>query len=260
MRLCPAAVRGIQLPHFEYNGQTLFYREAGVGAPLVILHGNTASSALHAGEIAHFARSFHVVAPDLIGCGRSERLKPWPKHWWLESAHATARLIAEMDEGPAVLVGTSGGAIAAILAAGEYPEIVRAVVADSFGRGWTPADIDALLADRGTYSIGQMAFWQKAHGDDWHDVVEADSAMIRSWHDTGIDFFEDRLDRIKCPVLVTASLTDHLVPRIEEQARRTAEELSDACLELFDDGAHPAMWSRAEDFRRAADAFLSSFA
>lgn len=246
------------MPKFEYKGLTLFYREGGAGRPLVILHGNTASSAMHGGEIAHFARNFHVVAPDLIGCGRSERLARWPKHWWLECAHATAALVEKMNEGQAILVGTSGGAIAAILAAGEYPEIARAVVADSFGRGWTAVDIDALLADRSACSVGQMAFWQKAHGDDWHEVVEADSAMIRSWRDTGIDFFEDRLDRIRCPVLVTASLTDHLVGRIEEQARRTAEELSDAHLELFADGEHPAMWSCEEDFRRAADAFLEN--
>ncbi|MCD6405089.1 MAG: alpha/beta fold hydrolase [Planctomycetes bacterium] len=215
------------MPEFEYKGHKIFYREAGAGAPLVILHGNTASSAMHEDEIAHFAQAFHVVAPDLIGCGRSRRVATWPKHWWLESAHLAAALVGKTDEGRAVLVGTSGGAIAAILAAIEHPQLVRAVVADSFGRGWTPAEIDAVLADRSRCTVGQMAFWQKAHGDDWHNVVEADSAMIRSWHDTGIEFFEDRLGRVKCPVLITASVSDNLVPRIEAQARRTAAEIAD---------------------------------
>jgi len=247
----------MQLPEFQYKGLRLFYREAGGGRPLVLLHGNTASSAMHEGEIAHFANRFHVIAPDLIGCGRSERLCPWPKHWWLECAHAAAALLGGIDEGPAVLVATSGGAIAAILAATEYPEMVSAVVADSFGRAWTAADIDLLLADRRGMGFGQMAFWRKAHGEDWHDVVEADSAMIRSWRDTGIDFFEGRLERVRCPVLVTASLADHLVPRIEEQARATAAEIADCRLQLFPEGEHPAMWTCAEDFRRAADAFLA---
>ncbi len=244
------------MPHFEWRGRKLFYREAGEGPPLIILHGNASSSAMHDGELAHFAGSFHTVAPDLPGCGQSERLSRWPDHWWLESARAAAALVAEMNNGPAILVGTSGGAVAAILGAIEQPHAVRAVVADSFGRKWAPSDIDALLTHRHRITIGRMAFWQKAHGNDWQAVVEADSAMISSWRDTGIDFFDDRLVTVKCPVLLTASSADTLVPRIEAQAQSTADELGDARLELFHSGDHPAMWSRREDFRRAADIFL----
>jgi pimeloyl-ACP methyl ester carboxylesterase len=164
--------------------------------------------------------------------------------------------VGHLAERSAILVGMSGGALAAILAAIHCPDVARAVVADSFRGDWTPSDIEALVASRGKMSLGQIAFWQKAHGSDWHSVVEADTAMIAGWRETGIDFFEGRIGEIECPVLLTASLADELIPRVEEEYARVAATLPHATTHLFDSGAHPAMWSRAEDFRRVVERFL----
>ena len=211
---------------------------------------------MHAGELEYFGKRFHVAAPDFLGVGKSDRLKPWPKDWWWRAARDAGALVEHMGEGPAVVIGTSGGGVAALRLAFERPDLVRAVVADSCVAVWRPGDVQALLAGRGRLSLGQMAFWQKAHGDDWQSVVEADTEMIGGFLETGIDFYEGRLGEIRCPVLLTDSLADEMLPRVAEQVPEMARQIPDCRVFLAEAGRHPLMWSGAEEFRRAADAFL----
>jgi pimeloyl-ACP methyl ester carboxylesterase len=243
---------------FIANGHRLFYVEEGRGAPLVILHGNTSSSAMHEEELEHFGKRHHAVGIDFWGTGRSERIAEWPKRWWWNAAEDAAALVRHLGEGPAVFVGTSGGGVAALLAAIHYPETVKAVIADSCVATWRPEEVDAMMAGRSRLSLGQIAFWQKAHGDGWQTVVERDTEMIRSYATTGIDFFEGRLAEIACPVLLTDSLGDEMLPRVGEEICRMTREIPDCRALIVNDGRHPMMWSRAEEFRRVSDAFLSA--
>lgn len=52
-------------------GTTMAYAEAGVGAPLVFLHGNPTSSYLWRNIIPHLSGMGRCLAPDLIGMGAS---------------------------------------------------------------------------------------------------------------------------------------------------------------------------------------------
>ena len=58
---------------YPLEGHRLHYREHGRGPLLIILPGNTASSALHERELVEFCRTIHAVALDLLGTGQSER-------------------------------------------------------------------------------------------------------------------------------------------------------------------------------------------
>src|SRR5208282_5051686 len=53
------------------EGTEMTYAEAGVGAPLVFLHGNPTSSYLWRNIIAHLSGMGRCLAPDLIGMGAS---------------------------------------------------------------------------------------------------------------------------------------------------------------------------------------------
>jgi pimeloyl-ACP methyl ester carboxylesterase len=146
--------------------------------------------------------------------------------------------------------------VAALRLAFERPDMVKAVVADSCVAVWRPGDVHRLLEGRGRLSLGQMAFWQKAHGNDWQAVVDADTEMISAFLETGIDFYEGRLGEIRCRVLLTDSLADEMLPRVEEQVREMARQIRNCRMYLAKEGRHPLMWSGAEGFRREADAFL----
>ena len=56
------------------NGKRIAYLEAGVGDPIVLLHGNPTSSYLWRNVIPQLEGLGRVIAPDLIGQGDSEKL------------------------------------------------------------------------------------------------------------------------------------------------------------------------------------------
>lgn len=66
------------MPAPTYAGRRLFCREQGQGPLLLILPGNTASSAVHTGELAHFGERYRAVGLDLPGTEQSEQPKAWP--------------------------------------------------------------------------------------------------------------------------------------------------------------------------------------
>jgi pimeloyl-ACP methyl ester carboxylesterase len=119
------------MPYFLHNRQRIFYREQGNGPLMLLLPGNTASSAHHQGDLDYFAGRYHVVAPDFPGTGRSDRMARWPTSWWEDNAHAMAALVDHLGYEGCVAVGASGGAMVALLMAIAHPDVVRAVIADS---------------------------------------------------------------------------------------------------------------------------------
>ena len=245
------------MPYFIHQERRLFYREQGSGPLLLILPGNTASSACHLGEMEHFGQRYRAVALDFPGTGRSDRVAVWPHDWWAAGAAAAVALLDQLGAQQCIAVGTSGGAAIALLLAIHYPGRVRAVVADSVVAHIPAEALRALLAERAQRTSGQVTFWRQAHGDDWAQVVDADTAMLASHSGMGIDYFQGRLAQIACPVLLTASLSDPLLPAVASQLCTMARQIPRCCLFMTNGGDHPLMWSRAGEFRAVADAFLA---
>jgi pimeloyl-ACP methyl ester carboxylesterase len=246
------------MPAFNYREWELFYREEGEGPLLIILPGNTASSALHGGELSHFGQRYHAVALDLPGTGRSERIEVWPDDWWRESARAAAALIDHVSAEEAVVMGTSGGGAAALLLAQQDPDRVRAVVADSCVKRQPPQVLRREVENRRRREPEAVAFWQYAHGGDWEQVIEADSELLLRLAQRDGRWFEASLSVIRCPVLLTSSLQDRMLHDGAAQMVEMAEEIPESQLLLVNGGDHPLMWTRSDVFRRAADRFLEA--
>lgn len=128
-----------------------------------------------------------VLAPDLIGHGRSS----WDAPWTIDAnVAALARLLDAESSGPVVVVGHSfGGAIALHLAAAR-PDLVKALVLLDPAIGLNGAHMrqvaDETLASP-TYTDRAEARGEKAFGS-WHDVpaeildIELDEHLI-PWPD-----------------------------------------------------------------------------
>jgi pimeloyl-ACP methyl ester carboxylesterase len=247
-----------QLPFDDLRGnrRRLHYREQGQGPPLIILPGNTASSACHQGELAYWSDRFRAVSLDLLGTGRSDRVAVWADDWWQSGARQVQALLDHLERQTCIAMGTSGGAIVALWTAILYPDCVRAVVADSCVARFPLDLLDNLLYERARRTPDQVAFWQGAHGKDWEQVIEADTDLIRRFVERGGDWFGPRLGEIRCPVLLTASLQDAALPRVSHQNCRMAEQIPNCRLYLHNEGGHPLMWSQPEAFRLLADRFL----
>ncbi len=246
------------MPFFIVQNHRIFYREQGSGPLLILLHGNTASSVYLAGELEHFAaRGYHAVAFDFWGCGQSERLAGWTTDWWARGGRDALALSAHLGQERPILVGSSGGAVAALLAALDAPDAVRAVIADSLTDAHRPENLRAEVASRRRCLPAQIDFWSRAHGADWKDVVEEDNRLMLRLADEDGRFFRQDLAGIRCPVLFTASLTDDLIPDAGEAALRMARQIPDSQVFLVNAGSHPLMGSRPVEFRAAADSFLA---
>lgn len=197
------------------------------------------------------------MAPDLLGTGQSERLDVWPANWWLENAWATIALLDHLAEARAIVVGTSGGAVVALLMAQYAPERVRAVIADSCVARQPPETLKAAVAGRRSRHPDAVAFWQAMHGEDWEQVVEADSDLMLRLAQRDGRFFQRGLSEVRCPVLLTVSLQDSMLFDGATQMVEVAEQLPESQLVLINGGDHPLIWSRPQCFRRFADSFLA---
>ena len=117
--------------HFaEVDGMTIHFQEFGDAAnpTLLLIHGYTASTYVWhsvAPELAE--QGFHVVAPDLVGFGFSDK-PAWFDYSIASQARMIVRLMNILGIGRATVVGSSyGGAVASTVAL-DYPERVEKLV------------------------------------------------------------------------------------------------------------------------------------
>jgi valacyclovir hydrolase len=245
------------MPYFTYKSQQLFYREQGKGKLLLILPGNSASSICHKGELAYFSRHYHAVALDFRGTGQSGRIAEWPDNWWEQCAEDAAALVRHLHQKKALVMGTSGGAIVALLMAILHPEHVAAVVADSCLEKYPAEVLRKVVEERLQRTPKQIEFWKFAHGDNWQQVVKADSAFLLQLAQPGaLDWSRGRLKQIQCPVLLTGSLQDNVLPGIGLQMCNMASQIPACRLLLVNQGEHPLMWSQQKDFLHVSEYFL----
>ncbi|MFH0883185.1 MAG: alpha/beta hydrolase [bacterium] len=235
----------------------MHYREAGQGPLLLILPGNTSSSAMHAREIEYFSQRYRVICPDYLGTGKSSRLSDWPLDWWQRNVEDVAALLEYLGSGPAMMIGSSGGALVALTLAIDHAEMIRCVIAESCVTRYPADRLGEMMQHRKEPSPELVGFWLMAHGADWREVVRADTDMMLRLAEQGdVDYFEGRLKQIRCPVLLAGSLRDTTVPQIGTQLPEMAAQIPGAELLLVNEGEHPLLWTVPEVFYATADSFL----
>jgi pimeloyl-ACP methyl ester carboxylesterase len=103
-----------------------FYREAGAGPGVVCVHSNASSSAQWRGLMDLLAPSFHVLAPDSYGAGKSP---PWPsdRKIALRDEVALIEPVLARAGDPFSLVGHSYGGGICLVAAAAQPQRIKAM-------------------------------------------------------------------------------------------------------------------------------------
>src|SRR5262245_25679591 len=126
------------------------YLEAGSGPPVIMLHGSgpgVSAAANWQNNIPVLAEKFHVLAPDIVGFGATERpddivysLRAWTDHVW-------AFLDAHGIEKTAIVGNSLGGRIALQMATDRPERTSRMVLMGSPGVGMTLTEgLQALRA------------------------------------------------------------------------------------------------------------------
>lgn len=145
----PAAVR--------IHGHDLYLRKAGSGPALLLVHGIAGSSKTWEDVIELLARDHTVIAPDLVGHGRSD--KP-PGDYSLGAHASTLRdLLSVLGIERATVVGQSFGGGVAMQFAYQYPENCdRLVLVGSGGLGREVSLILRLLTVPGVEFVFPVLF------------------------------------------------------------------------------------------------------
>ena len=251
------------MPYFNYNGYDIFYQEIGQGNPLVLLHGNTASSKLFEHILDLYKENNRIILIDFLGHGKSDRLKAFQTDLWYDEAMQVIELIEKNRYGKINLIGTSGGALAALNVALERSDLVNKVIADSF-EGETAVDsvtqyIQVEREESKSQENGRM-FWEYCHGGDWQSVVDNDTAVVIEHNKTIKNFFHKDLSALSVPSLFTASLEDEFAKVSGLDFSRLyptmASKIANCRVHLFQSGAHPSMLTNAAEFSNIAKAFF----
>ncbi len=245
------------MSYFTYQGKNIYFTMKGKGPLLLILPGNTASSAAHENEINYFSDRYCAASIDFLGTGKSDRLAQWTVDWWEADSHQIAALIDHLGYESAVLLGSSGGAITAIATAINYPERAKAVIADSFALHFTEAMYTHnVLEGRTNPTEQQRMFWTAMHGPDWQTVIDNDSKMIKQVVENGGACIKGAPEAIACPVLLTFAEHDSFLPNVKDTAAELEAAIQECEVKIFPNGDHPLMWTNPEGFFGSVESFL----
>ena len=252
------------MSYFIFDNKRVYYKEFGIGAPLLFLHGNTASSNMYAQIAEKYKQDFKVILIDFLGHGQSDRLAEFPADLWFYEAQQVMAFLREKQYADVNLIGSSGGALVALNVALEVPELISKVIADSFeGEKAHKAFTENLVIDREHTKLDDNAkmFYSYMHGSDWEQVVDNDtSAIMRHEKEIGC-FFHKTLQSLKTDILLTGSREDEFMAAVsdnylENVYKDMMQKMEHGKIHLFSSGGHPAMITNEEEFYGISMEFL----
>ena len=254
------------------NGLKLHYLEAGKKGPhLVFLHGLGGSSLTWSFNITVLRKEFHIIAPDLLGFGRSD--KPLISYRVSLITEYLHEFFSDLNISNLILVGSSlGGWVAAHFTL-TYPDMVeKLILADSAGYALehSISDRERSLINAVTLNDAKAFFKQLFFNS---QLVNESELKIRLKYklksnepyviDQILDSIEKkqdvldyRLSGIKIPTLIIWGKEDQVVPF--DHALRFHQEISGSKLVVFDQCGHVPQAEKAESFNQEVLQFISN--
>ncbi len=249
------------------HGQPVTFHMMGEGPPILLIHGITSSSRTWKRVMPRLAEDHTVIAPDLLGHGRSA--KPPGDYSLGAYASGIRDLLVALEVPRSTVVGHSLGGGIAMQFAYQFPERVgRMVLVDSGGIGREVSPILRAAALPGAEFVLPVMFSPTLHdgalkvrsllgkiglqpnadidgvSEGFASLTEADARRaflhtVRSVIDTGGQRVcaEDRLYLAgDVPAMVVWGENDRLIP--VDHAYKAQEMLPDSRLEIFSDAGH----------------------
>ena len=250
-------------------GQKINYVEAGSGPTVILLHGLGGSTQVWQFNVAALAEKYHVVVPDQIGFGKSD--KPLVNYRIRTYVDFLDQFCKQLKIERATLVGNSmGGWIAAAFTAAFPDRVDKLVLVDAAGYK-PPKDLDTRTfyglnptTREGMKVLLAKVYFNKAFQSDavidqaiTARLAAGDGYTINSIIESiarGDDFLDDTAKTIKRPTLIIWGRQDGLVPLSE--AERFNKEIAGSKLVVFDQCGHVPNVEKAGEFNAAVLKFL----
>lgn len=252
-------------------GAKIRYLEAGDAAKptVILLHGLGAQAESWQFNIVPLAQNYHVIAPDQIGFGKSD--KPLLKYRVGTYVDFLDKFMAELKIEKADLVGNSMGGWVAGLMAIKYPHRVRKIVlADAAGLAPPTVDLDRIYqlnnSTRDEIRANLKLIFaspalqnNEAFVDQFMTarVVANDGYTINSLIESikrKEDFLDARLGEIKKPTLVIWGKQDGLLPLADGE--KFNKGIANSQFVVFENCGHVPQVEKAADFNKKVLEFL----
>ena len=204
-----------------------YYRTGGDKPPLVLAHGITDDGMCWAPVAEIFAKDFDVVMVDARGHGKSDA--PEDGYTLHNLGTELAGVIQALGLNQPVILGHSMGAITALVAAGSYPSMPRAILLEDPPPFWMTPESTSRNADFKTGFItwinaikrmtrgellsecqNQNSAWSEAEFEPWVNSKQRVSPKVTALIDppdmTSIDL-PNLFKKITCPALLISAET-----------------------------------------------------
>lgn len=251
-------------------GQKITYAEAGSGPTVILLHGLGGSWQAWQLNIAPLAEKFHVVVPDQIGFGKSD--KPLANYRIRTYVDFLDQFCKQLKIERASLVGNSmGGWVAAMFAASFPDRVDKLVLVDAGGYappkgfdtrayyGLNPTTREGMkvLLARVFYNkflqsdaMVEQSIAARLAAGDGYTINSITESIIR-----GEDLLDDLVKTIKRPTLIIWGRQDGLVPLADGE--RFNREIAGSKLVVIDQCGHVPNFEKAAEFNAATLKFLT---
>ena len=259
------------MPTIRTKEMTFYYEEAGLGEPLLLLHGLGSSTADWPMQMEAFAARYRVIAVDLRGHGRST--KPPGPYTIPMFANDTVTFLKAVQIPSAHILGISLGGMIAFQLAVSAPEMVKSLVIVNsvpsmvvmgFADRWQLWRRSAIVELMGVRRMGEYLaprlFPKPEQAELRQEIIQrwaqndkkAYLASMRSF--VGWDVTQ-QLANIQCPTLVISADEDYWP--VAEKDAYTAK-IPQARLLVINDSRHATPVDQPEVFNTAVLDFLSS--
>ena len=228
------------MPHVDIPSARLWYEEAGRGQPLVCLHSGWGRVAMPFDDAAAVLGPSHrLLFPDRRGYGRSTPQGELPVTYHRDAAVDLGHFLDALSLERVPLWGHSDGAISAALFAADHPERVSALVLEAihFHRAKSREFFERFAENPDSLPPSVIERLRADHGNErWRTVIRMHSRVWLSFHAIGGDFYEGKLETIRCPVLLLYGEGDpHTAP---SEVAELARHLAHATLQPVPEGGH----------------------
>jgi pimeloyl-ACP methyl ester carboxylesterase len=239
----------------------------GEGPGILLLHG-LMGRARTWWRVAHWLTGYgRVVGWDARAHGRNPQREAAATEDFVADA---ARVIRELDLGPAIVIGHSMGGLHAFALAAEHPELVRAVVVEDMAPDQRGRTSTAWRAHFDSWpvpfvSIGAVREFFGAQGDyfaecfsetaDGYRLTANLSALYEIAEEWGRRDYWSFAERVRCPALVIEA--EHTVMPAGQQAELARRMPGEARHVVAPGAGHVVHDDAPAFYRGAVEAFLS---
>ncbi len=234
----------------QVGRQTVYYQVAGVGEPVILVHGLSASSRWWVRNIPALAQRYRVYMLDLPGFGMMRRFR---RRFALdELASGIVAWMEALDIQQAHLIGHSMGGYICLRMAAQHPERVKRLVLVA------PAGIPHVRSVRG-YLIPLLVAIHYCKPSFlpilFSDALRAGPlTILRAAQDLLTRDIRDCLKDVRAPTLLVWGEHDALVPPMFGSILQ--QEIKGARLLVFKRAGHVVMFDQAEQFNAEVLGFL----